>query len=235
MTATDMTTADMTATNLQTARRNMVNHQIRCCKVLDTNILDLIESMPREDFIPEHIRSLAYMEGHVPLPCNQEMLSPLQEASILQALMLDGTERVLEIGTGTGFLTTMLAMQADSVVSCEIHEALAKQAEDNINNHGGSNVRVMHINAMDADGVAACSYLHNPFDVIVLGAAIMEVPAHIEALLKDGGQMMSFIGKNPAASLVHGVKIGQSWQQHSLFETLVQDMEGMPEKREFVF
>ncbi len=225
----------MTATNFQAARRNMVNHQIRCCKVLDANILDLIESMPREDFIPEHVRSLAYMEGHVPLPCHQEMLSPLQEASILQALMLDGTERVLEIGTGTGFLTTMLAMQADSVVSCEIHADLARQAEENIHNHGVSNATVIHINAMDAEAVAACAALQGPFDVIVIGAATMNVPAHIEALLRDGGQMMAFIGKNPAASLVHRVKIGQSWQQTGLFETLLQDIEGMPETREFVF
>ena len=225
----------MTATNFQTARRNMVDHQIRCCKVLDANILDLIESMPREAFIPEPVRSLAYMEGHVPLPCNQEMLSPLQEASILQSLMLKGDERVLEIGTGTGFLTAMLAMQADSVVSCEIHETLAKQAQENIANHGINNATVIHINAMDADVVATCSDMQEPFDVIVLGAAIMEVPAHIEALLKDGGQMMAFIGANPAASLVHRQKIGQTWQQTGLFETLLQDMEGIPEKREFVF
>jgi len=225
----------MTVTNFQTARRNMVDHQIRCCKVLDANILDLIESMPRENFIPEHVRSLAYMEGRVPLPCHQEMLSPLQEASILQALMLNGDERVLEIGTGTGFLTAMLAMQADSVVSCEIHEALAKQAAENINNHGISNATVIHINAMDADAVAACSGMQGQFDAIVLGAAIMETPSHIEALLKDGGQMMCFIGKNPAASLLHRVKAGQSWQQTGLFETLLQDMEGIPEKREFVF
>ncbi len=225
----------MTATNYQTARRNMVNNQIRCCKVLDANILDLIESMPREAFVPEHVRSLAYMEGHVPLPCNQEMLSPLQEASILQSLMLNGDERVLEIGTGTGFLTTMLAMQADSVVSCEIHETLATQAQENIANHGISNATVIHINAMDDDAVAACSDMQQPFDVIVLGAAIMEIPAHIEALLNDGGQMMAFIGANPAVSLVHRQKIGQTWQQIGLFETLLQDMEGIAEKREFVF
>jgi len=225
----------MTATNFQTARRNMVDHQIRCCKVLDTTVLDLIESMPRENFIPEHIRSLAYMEGHVPLPCHQEMLSPLQEASILQSLMLEGSERVLEIGTGTGFLTTMLAMQADSVVSCEIHETLAKQAEENISNHGINNATIIHINAMGADAVGACPALKGQFDAIVLGAAIKEVPAHIEALLKGGGQMMAFIGQNPAASLVHRQKIGQVWQQTGLFETLLQDMEGMPETREFVF
>ncbi|MDQ7000222.1 MAG: protein-L-isoaspartate O-methyltransferase [Mariprofundus sp.] len=225
----------MTATDFQTARRNMVNHQIRCCKVLDADILDLIESMPREDFVPEHVRSLAYMEGHVPLPCNQEMLSPLQEASILQALMLDGSERVLEIGTGTGFLTTMLAMLASEVVSCEIHEPLAKQAEENITGHGIHNAKIIHINAMDPDAVAGCADLQPPFDVIVLGAAVPEVPAHIEALLKDGGQMMAFLGKNPALSLTHRLKIGQAWQELSLFETLLQDMEGIPEKREFVF
>ncbi len=213
----------------------MVNHQIRCCKVLDGDVLDLIESMPREDFVPEHVRSLAYMEGHVPLPCNQEMLSPLQEASILQALMLDGSERVLEIGTGTGFLTTMLAMLASEVVSCEIHEDLAKQAEENITGHGIHNAKIIHINAMDPDAVAGCADLQQPFDVIVLGAAVPEVPSHIEALLKDGGQMMAFLGKNPALTLTHRLRIGQTWQEISLFETLLQDMEGIPEKREFVF
>jgi protein-L-isoaspartate(D-aspartate) O-methyltransferase len=203
--------------------------------VLDANILDLIESMPREDFTPEHVRSLAYMEGRVPLPCNQEMLSPLQEATILQSLMLDGSERVLEIGTGTGFLTTMLAMQADSVVSCEIHEQLARQAEQNIADHGVTNATVIRINTMDADAVAAEPALQGAFDAIVIGAALKEVPAHIEALLNDGGQMMAFIGQNPAVSLVHRQKVGAGWQETGLFETLLLDMEGLPEKREFVF
>ena len=225
----------MTATNFQTARRNMVDHQIRCCKVLDATTLDLIESMPREEFVPEHVKSLAYMEGHVPLPCNQEMLSPLQEASILQSLMLDGSERVLEIGTGTGFLTTMLAMQAAEVVSCEIHEPLLTLARDNINNHGVNNVSLIHINAMDSDAVSGCSELQPPFDAIILGAATSAVPEHIEALLKDGGHLIAFIGQNPAASLVHRIKVGQGWQENSLFETLLLNMEGMPEKREFVF
>jgi len=225
----------MTATDFQAARKNMVDNQIRCCKVLDDNTLDLIDSMPREEFIPEHVRSLAYMEGHVPLPCQQEMLSPLQEASILQSLMLDGSERVLEIGTGVGFLTAMLALQAGSVVSCEIHAPLADLATENLSSHGIENATVIHINAMDADAVSACPELKGAFDVIVLGAAMMEVPAHIESLLADGGQMMAFLGKNPATSLTHSVKHGQNLDSTGLFETLVQDMEGMPENRTFVF
>jgi len=225
----------MTATDFQLARRNMVEYQIRCCKVLDTTVLDLVESMPRENFVPEHVKSLAYMEGHVPLPCNQEMFSPLQEAMILQTLMLDGSERVLEIGTGTGFLTTMLAMQAAEVTSCEIHHELVDIARDNINKHGVSNANVIELNAMDEEAVSQCPEMDTPFDIIVLGASIKEIPAHIKSLLNDGGQMIAFVGSNPVVSMLHLHKIGQTWMETSLFETLLQDMEGITEKREFVF
>lgn len=159
----------MSVTDFQLARRNMVEYQIRCCKVLDPAILDLIESMPRENFVPEQVKSLAYMEGHVPLPCNQEMLTPLQEASILQSLMLDGSERLLEIGTGTGFLTAMLGMLAAEVISCEIHAELAGMARRNLENHGIDNASVIHVNAMDAKAMAAVPELAEPFDVIILG------------------------------------------------------------------
>jgi len=213
----------------------MVEYQIRCCKVLDPAILDLIESMPREDFVPEHVRSLAYMEGHVPLPCNQEMLSPLQEASIMQKLQLQGDERVLEIGTGTGFLTTMLAMLSAEVVSCEIHEELAKQAAANISDHGVSNASVLNLNAMDPDAVQQAAALKQPFDVIVLGVAVREIPEHLLSLLKDGGQIMAFVGENPVLSLVHKRKVGAAWQSIKIFETLLQNVEGLPERREFVF
>ena len=225
----------MTATNFEVARKNMVEYQIRCCKVLDSTVLDLIESMPRENFVPQHVQSLAYMEGHVPIACDQEMLSPLQEASILQKLNLNGGERVLEVGTGTGFLTTMLAMQAAEVISCEIHAELVQQGKENIGKHGANNAKVIEINAMDTDAVTAAADLQAPFDVIVLTAAVKEIPAHIEALLKDGGQIMAFIGSNPVLSLVHKRKIGATWQQTGLFETLLQDMEGCIQKRQFVF
>jgi len=226
---------EMTAINFEVARHNMVEYQIRCCKVLDTNILDLIESMPRENFVPAHVKSLAYMEGHVPLDCNQEMLSPLQEASILQKLNLQGHERVLEIGTGTGFLTTMLAMQADEVISCEIHQSLAQQGRANIENHGANNAKVIELNAMDAEAVASNTDLQTPFDVIVLTAATKDIPAHLETLLKDGGQIMAFLGSNPVLSLVHRHKVGNAWQHSGIFETLLQDIEGATQTREFVF
>ena len=225
----------MTATDFAFARRNMVEYQIRCCKVLDPVVLDLIESMPRENFLPDEIKNLAYMEGRVPLPCNQEMLSPLQEAMILQNLMLDGSERVLEIGTGTGFLTTMLAMQSAEVISCEIHPELAEMAVKNIDNHGVSNAKVIQVNAMDAEAMAAIDEMATAFDVIVLSAATKKIPAHIENMLSDGGQIIAFVGSNPVVSMLHKRKVGQTWQDISLCETLLQDMEGVAEKREFVF
>jgi protein-L-isoaspartate(D-aspartate) O-methyltransferase len=225
----------MTNTDFQFARRNMVDYQIRCCKVLEPSILDLIETMPREDFVPEDVRSIAYMDGHVPLPCNQEMLTPLQEASILQHLMLNGSERVLEIGTGTGFLTAMLAVQAREVISCEIHSALAEQAVKNLDSHGISNAKVIHVNAMDAEALATQAEMEEAFDAIVLAAAVQEIPAHIESLLKDDGQIMAFVGQNPVVSLIHKRKIGHVWQESGVFETLLLDMEGLPEKREFIF
>jgi protein-L-isoaspartate(D-aspartate) O-methyltransferase len=163
------------------------------------------------------------------------MLTPLQEASILQHLMLDGSERVLEIGTGTGFLTAMLAMQAKEIISCEIHSALAEQAIENLEAHGISNAKVIQINAMDADAMAAQADMAEAFDAIVLTAAVKEIPAHLESLLKDGGQIMAFVGQNPVVSLIHKYKVGHVWQESSIFETLLLDMEGLTEKREFVF
>jgi len=213
----------------------MVEYQIRCCKVLEPAILDLIESMPREDFVPAHVRSLAYMEGHIPLPCNQEMHSPLQEASILQKLQLKGSERVLEIGTGTGFLTAMLAMLSAEVISLEIHEELANQAATNLTSHGISNANVITINAMDEEAMKARKELKPLFDVIVLGAAVKKVPDHLLSMLKAGGQIMAFVGENPVLSLVHERNLGQTWQTTRIFETLLLNVEGIPEKREFVF
>jgi protein-L-isoaspartate(D-aspartate) O-methyltransferase len=223
-----------TTANFEIARRNMVEYQIRCCKVLEPELLDMIESLPREEYLPDPIRSLAYMEGHVPLPCNQEMLTPLQEASIMQSLNLTGDERVLEIGTGTGFLTTMLAMRAGEVVSCEIHEELAALARQNLDVHGVNNATVVHVNAMDREALSAAG-VTGTFDVIVISAALNDIPEHIQSLLADNGQMVAFIGSNPVVSLVHMAYHGPACTRTALFETLLQDMEGLPTKREFVF
>jgi len=220
---------------LNIARRNMVEYQIRCCKVLEPELLDMLDTMPREDYVPQDVRSLAYMEGHVPIACNQEMFSPLQEASIMQQLNLQGHERVLEIGTGTGYLTTLLAMHSTEVTSCELHAELTEVARKNLSNHGIENVTVIRMNAMDADEVKNHAYIATDYDVIVIGASLRSIPEHLSALLAENAQMIAFVGKNPVVTLTHKQKTGASNIETGICETLLQDMEALPQKREFVF
>jgi len=222
----------MALIDFETARRNMVENQIRCCKILDPLLLDTLEAMPRESFLPEDVKSLAYMDGHVPLPCGQEMLSPLQEGHIMQAIDLQGEERVLEIGTGAGFLTALLAMHADEVISCELHEPLASLAKQNLDAHGVSNATVICTNGMNPVNLEDAG----KFNTIILGAALKKMPEHLGAMLEDGGVLVGFFGVNPVVKLVsiERTKSGQ-WRRSELIETLLQDMEGLSEKREFVF
>ncbi|MFQ5354996.1 MAG: protein-L-isoaspartate O-methyltransferase [Mariprofundaceae bacterium] len=221
----------MPSTDFEAARRNMIEYQVRCCKVLDPIVLNTLASMPREDFLPEHVRSLAYMEGRVPLPCGQEMMSPLQEAYILQDLELQGAERVLEIGTGTGYLTALLAMHAKEVVSYEIHEELAKLSRTNLQLHGVENATVVHANAMAAQELDQAG----TFDAVVIGATLEHMPTHILELVNEDGQIIAFIGTKPVVSLLRLTRTGNAWKRMGIFETVLQEMEGLTHKREFIF
>ncbi len=223
----------MDANMLYTARRNMVESQLRCCKVLEPSLIDLLMESPREKYVPEHVRSLAYMDGSVPLPQKQEMLTPLQEAHILQALNLKGSEKVLEIGTGSGYLTALLALLADSVISCEIHEDLVRLAESNLQNNGIDNANIVHVNAMDEHALHAASIGRN-FDVIVLGATLEKIPSHIQSLLADRGQMIAFIGSD-IVSLEHHIIDGDNTSRKVIMETRLLPMEGLIKTREFIF
>jgi len=216
----------------ETARHNMVENQIRCCKILDPDLLETFESMPRETFLDDEVKSLAYMEGRVPLPCNQEMLSPLQEGHIMQALDLQGDERILEIGSGTGFLTTMLAMHAAEVVSIELHQELADMAKRNLATHGINNATVSCANGMDEAVLAPLG----SFDAIVVGATLADIPQELLDMLNDAGRLVTFIGDNPVVKLVRISRSANGVSECTeILETLLQNIEGLPQKREFVF
>jgi len=222
----------MAVMDFETARHNMVENQIRCCKILDPVLLDTFETMPREAFLPDDVKSLAYMEGRVPLPCGQEMLSPLQEGHIMQALDMQGNERVLEIGAGTGFLTALMAMYAKEVVSFELHDPLTSLAKKNLDTHGITNVTMTGANGMEPGTLKDTG----KFDAIVLGAALESIPEHFAERLKQGGRLVAFTGVNPVVKLVSMKRTPSGgWQSTELIETLLQSMEGLPEKREFIF
>ena len=223
----------MDAPTLHTARRNMVEYQIRCCKVLEPDLIDVLVNSPREKYVPEHVRSLAYMEGSVPLPCNQEMLTPLQEAQILQALSLRGNELILEIGSGAGYLTALLALHAEKVVSCEIHEELANLATKNLTDNGIDNAQVIHVNAMSEEDLNSAK-VGKTFDVIVIGSAVTKIPAHIQSLLAENAQMIAFVGHD-IVTLEHHRKINDTNIKVGISETRLLPVEGVTESREFVF
>jgi len=223
----------MTTIDYAAARATMVENQIRACKVLDPNLLEFLLQMPREQFVPQAVRSIAYMEGHVPLPNGQEMLSPLQEAYILRQLALTGSERVLLIGAGSGYLTAMLAMQAASVVACEPHAPLVQLAANNLRDHGADNATVIEMNGMDAD---ACAALDGSFDLLVVATAVADIPNHLTDRVGDQGQIIAFVGSNPVVELVHQQRLGSGVARTTiLMETLLQGVEGEVSRREFVF
>lgn len=228
-----MIESDYTA-GFEAARKNMVEHQIRCCKILDTDLLDMLSTLPREQFLPEDIQSLAYMEGHVPLPCGQEMLSPLQEATIMQQLQLQGNESVLLIGAGTGFLAMLLALRSTHVTACELHQSLAEMAQANLSSHGISNADIHCVNAMDKAAMDH-TLAEKTFDVIVIAAAIQEIPDHIHARLHDQSQLVSFVGSNPVVTLQHDKIQGPAYINTPLMDTLLLNIEGLPEVRKLDF
>ncbi len=217
------------------ARKNMVEHQIRCCKILDGELLDMLERMPREAFLPENMRMMAFMEGHAPLACGQEMLTPLQEATILQQLQLRGDERVLLVGAGSGFLAMLLAMKAKHVTACDIHAQLVEIARNNLSAQGIGNVDVIQLNAMDAAAVEQ-SLGDGTFDVLVVAAAIDELPPHLaKRVSTNGGQCITFIGHNPLVTLQHELLQGEACVRTPLMETTLSDIEGLPQKRTLDF
>jgi protein-L-isoaspartate(D-aspartate) O-methyltransferase len=218
---------------LNTARRNMVEYQIRCCKILVPELIEMLMNSPREKYTPTHVQSLAYMEGSVPLPEHQEMLTPLQEAQILKALNLQGSERVLEIGTGTGYLTSLLAAHADEVVSCEIHLTLADLAIKNLKDNGIDNAKVVHVNAMDKDALTEAA-IGKGYDVVVLGAAVESIPPHILELINDNAQLIAFVGQSIVTLEHHQINNGKNVVT-GITETRLLPMEGMIKEREFVF
>jgi protein-L-isoaspartate(D-aspartate) O-methyltransferase len=177
--------------NLAQARFNMIEQQIRPWDVHDAQVLELLGSIRREDFVPQAHRALAFADLEIPLPCNQQMLAPKVEARILNDLKLQKSDTVLEIGTGSGFMAALLASLTQRVITLEIHAELAELARSNLHRAGVSNVDVRV-----ADGARA-NQPEAPFDVIVLSGSVAEVPADLLAQLKPGGRLFAIVGQEP--------------------------------------
>ena len=181
----------MPSLNVQTARFNMIEQQIRPWNVLDAGVLELLASMRRDAFVADAHKALAYADLEIPLAGGQCMLVPRLEARLLQDLAVKKTDSVLEIGTGSGFLTALLAHQAARVLSLELVPELVAFAKSNLDKAGITNADVRQ--ADGSQGAAA----QGPFDVIVLGGSVAQVPHNLLEQLKVGGRLAAVVGDEP--------------------------------------
>jgi len=190
--------------NIEEARFNMIEQQIRPWNVLDDQVLHLLSVVKREDFVPLAHKALAFVDMEIPLGQGQFMMAPRVEARLLQDAAVQKHEKVLEIGTGSGYLTALLAHQAQRVISLEINPELARLARANLQKAGIHNAEVREFDG--SLGAAA----EGPFDVIVLGGCVAEVPQNLLSQLKVGGRLLGIVGQEPVTRATIVVRSGEA-------------------------
>lgn len=211
------------------AREQMIEQQVRAWEVLDERVLDVMRKVPRELFVPQEQRYRAYADAEVPLPSGQHMLRPSVVGRLLQALLPAGSERVLEVGAGTGFVTACLRTLATQVRTLEIFPELAETARRNLALFGLRDVEVVDADAMQGDGGAR-------YDVIALTASLPVYDVRFERMLTIGGRLFVVVGEAPVmdARLVRRTS-EDSVTTQSLFETVIDPLVNAVRPPEFRF
>jgi protein-L-isoaspartate(D-aspartate) O-methyltransferase len=216
--------------NIEKARFNMIEQQIRPWDVLDANVLHLLSVMRREDFVPPAHKALAFADLEIPLPCGQSMLAPRVEARMLQDLAVQKHEKVLEVGAGSGFMAALLANSAQRVISLEIHEELAQFARANLQKAGVHNADVRH-----ADGAKGVP-VEGPFDVIVLSGSVAEIPAALLSHLKVGGRLGAIVGEEPTMRATVVTRVDETtYRTVQPWDTVAPRLLNFPELSRFHF
>lgn len=222
----------MMAQSVEQARFNMVNQQIRPWEVIDPRVLGLMETLPRDAFVPEAYRHLAYADIEIPLGNGESMMFPRVEARLMQALELQPTDQVLEVGTGSGYLTACLARLAQRVVSIDIDAAFTESAAARLEQQGIGNVLLRSGDAMAAAQEEA------PFDAIAVTGAVA-TPEQTEIFrrqLKIGGRLFIVVGTPPAMQATLITRDGeQAYSEEPIFETDLKTLvnAGAPKRFEF--
>src|SRR5918996_5125177 len=202
--------------NLEQARTNMVEQQIRTWEVLDQDVLDLLYLVPREDFVPEKHRALAFSDMEIPIGEGERMWQPKMEARVLQELAIRRTDRALEVGTGSGYLTALLSHRASHVFSVEIKPALAEFGRANLERHGAEHV------TLETGDAARGWPSHAPYDVIVLTGSTPLLPGTLAEQLAPNGRLFAVVGEPPVMTARLLVATGPgAWHATDLFETSI--------------
>jgi protein-L-isoaspartate(D-aspartate) O-methyltransferase len=220
----------MTAINIESARHNMVVSQIRTGSVLDDRILELVGRGPRQDFVPDALRNLAFVDMQIPLGHGEVMMAPLVEARLLQELAIKPTDKILEIGTGSGYMTWLLAQLGARVHSVEIRAEFTDRASGRLAAHGARNVELEI-----GDGARGWDR-HAPYDVILVTGSLPLLPEEFKKQLKVGGRLIAIVGKSPAmeARLITRVT-DTSYDSRGLFETDLPPLHNALAPSAFVF
>jgi len=220
----------MTEMNFETARHNMIEQQIRPWNVIDQVSLDVMEMIPRENFVADIYRNVAFSDVELPIGFGQHMLAPKIEAKLLQAVQVKKSDQVLEIGTGSGYLTALLATLAKQVCSIELHEELSKQAQQRLAAEGINNVTYVVADA-------AKGYSQNgPYDVIVLTGSVPAIADEFKNYLAAGGRLFAVVGtgKVMEATLITRAP-DNTFSEEALFETVLQPLENIQQADSFTF
>lgn len=216
--------------NIDAARHNMVEGQIRTWAVLDPRILDLTARAPRHEFVPEAYRTLAFADMQIPLAHGQVMMAPKVEARLIQALAIRPNDKILEIGTGSGYVTWLLAKLGASVHSVELYADLSATAQKKLSAQDTANV------TFDVGDAAAGWGAEQAYDVIFVGGSLPILPERYKAGLSIGGRLAVIVGLAPAmeALLIERLD-AYSYNETSLFETVVPALVNAKQPERFVF
>ena len=230
--------------NYEQARFNMIEQQIRPWEVLDNQVLSLLAVVKREDFVPLAHKALAFVDMEIPLTSklqqhpDQCMLAPKVEARILQDVAVQKHEKVLEIGTGSGYMAALLGHRGQQVITLEIDPALAQTARDNLQKAGIHNaeVRTGDGAANFSKAVASSDPLRGPFDVIVLSGSVVEVPPALLALLIVGGRLSAVVGSEPVMRATLITRVSEdAWRTVQAWDTVAAPLLNFPVPSKFHF
>jgi protein-L-isoaspartate(D-aspartate) O-methyltransferase len=214
---------------LELARFNMIEQQIRPWNVLDARVLQLLSELKREDFVPSAHKSLAFGDFELPLAEGAAMLAPKVEARLVQDVQLTGTENVLEIGTGSGYMAALLGRLSHHVTTLEINPVLAAQAVQNLAHAVVANVDVRVADGSNMDAI------EGQFDVIVLSGSVAEIPEALTDKLKVGGRLVAIVGDEPVMRMTLVTRTGKGLQTTEPWDTVAPRLTGFPELETFTF
>ncbi len=216
--------------NFEIARHNMVEQQIRPWDVSDDRVLELIARAPREDYVPAPYRNIAFADLNIPLGHGEVMMSPKLEARLLQALEIAPTDKILEIGTGSGYLTALLASLGRHVVSIDIEPEFTMTAATKLGRHGVRNI------TLETGDAARGWDRQQPYDAIIITGSLPILPEAFRQSLAPGGRLIAIVGQSPAMEVIRLRRVDAvAFREDSLFETDLPPLRNAIEPAKFVF